>query len=165
MDHTISTRPPTLSPFRFDSTPQGEADVDPDQIAVRDGNSANHSGWGSDGFGFGDILDIVNPMHHIPVVSKIYRQLTGDEIAPAARALGGALLGGPVGLVTAIGNQIFEAKTGSDIGTATLAMMTGSRGAGETARPDGGGETTSQHLRWRAPARGQIKPRRKQALS
>jgi hypothetical protein len=159
MDHTISTRPPTLSPFRFDSTPQGEADVDPDQIAVRDGNSANDSGWGYDGFGFGDILDIVNPMHHIPVVSTIYRQLTGDEIAPAPRALGGAIFGGPVGLVAAIGNQIFEAETGSDIGTATLAMMSGSGRAGETAKPDGGGETSASQVAFSSTRPDQAAPR------
>lgn len=159
MDHTISTRPPTLSPFRFDSTPQGEADVDPDQIAVRDGNSANESGWGSDGFGFGDVLDIINPLHHIPVVSTIYRQITGDEIAAAPRALGGAVFGGPVGLVAAIGNQIFEAETGSDIGTTTLAMMSGSRNADQATTLDGTGEAPTPQLALAGARPDQIAPR------
>ncbi len=38
--------------------------------------------WDSDGFSFGDIVDIINPLQHIPVVSTIYREMTGDDIGP-----------------------------------------------------------------------------------
>ncbi|MBT5049270.1 MAG: hypothetical protein HOM58_12290 [Rhodospirillaceae bacterium] len=34
------------------------------------------------GFSFGDFLDIINPLQHIPVVSTIYRMVTEDEIGP-----------------------------------------------------------------------------------
>ena len=33
-----------------------------------------------DGFGFADLIDIINPLHHIPVVNVIYRNLSGDAI-------------------------------------------------------------------------------------
>ena len=53
------------------------------------------------GLSFGDLLDIVNPLHHIPVVSTIYRMVTGDEIGMRARLAGGALFGGPIGFAAA----------------------------------------------------------------
>ena len=125
MSNAIANHPPPLSPFRFDTSPQGEADVDPDQIAVREERNTGHNGWGADGFRFKDVLDIVNPLQHIPVVSSIYRMVTGDEIAPAPRALGGALFGGPIGLVAAVANQIMEDETGADFGDTALAMFNG----------------------------------------
>jgi hypothetical protein len=42
-------------------------------------------------FTFDDFIDIINPLHHIPVVSTIYRALSGDQIWVHARALGGGL--------------------------------------------------------------------------
>ncbi len=53
--------------------------------------------FGDDGFGFKDILDLVNPLQHIPVIGNLYRKLTGDTLAPAIRVAGGALFGGPLG--------------------------------------------------------------------
>lgn len=53
------------------------------------------------GLSFGDVLDIVNPLQHIPVVSTIYRMVTGDEIGMGARLAGGALYGGPLGIAAA----------------------------------------------------------------
>ena len=51
---------------------------------------------------FADFLDVINPLQHIPIVSSIYRAITGDEINGPARVLGGALFGGPLGLVAGI---------------------------------------------------------------
>jgi hypothetical protein len=53
-------------------------------------------------FSFGELLDIINPLHHIPIVSNIYRNMTGDEISPVARIAGGALFGGAIGGVTSL---------------------------------------------------------------
>ena len=53
--------------------------------------------FGDDGFNFKDVLDLVNPLQHIPVVGNVYRKLTGDVLAPAMRVAGGALFGGPLG--------------------------------------------------------------------
>ena len=38
--------------------------------------------FGPDGFTFLDMLDIINPLQHIPVVSTLYRAITGDTIEP-----------------------------------------------------------------------------------
>lgn len=51
--------------------------------------------------GFDDFLDMINPLEHIPVVSSIYRAVTGDTINPVARIAGDALYGGIFGLASA----------------------------------------------------------------
>lgn len=81
--------------------------------------------FGKDGMTFGDLLDIINPLQHIPIVSTIYRAMTGDEISPGARMVGGALFGGPFGLGFAIVNAAVEASTGEDIGDTILTALTG----------------------------------------
>ncbi len=89
--------------------------------ASGDGPSLNL--WGSDGFTFADLLDFINPLQHIPVVSTIYRSLTGDEIGNAARIVGGAALGGIGGAVTSLIDATVELATGKDIGGHVLAMI------------------------------------------
>lgn len=81
--------------------------------------------WDSDGFGFGDILDVINPLQHIPVVSNIYRELTGDDIGPLPRIAGGALFGGVVGAAISLVNVIIENGTGKDVGGLAIAMVLG----------------------------------------
>ncbi len=65
---------------------------------------------------FADLLDVINPLHHIPLVSTAYQEFTGDTITTGARIAGGALFGGPIGLFASIANSIFEQETGADIG-------------------------------------------------
>ncbi|WP_282604781.1 hypothetical protein [Pelagibius sp. Alg239-R121] len=74
-------------------------------------------------FGFWDFIDIINPLQHIPVVSTLYRELTGDEISAPARIMGGALYGGPLGFAASIGNAVLEEATGKDAGEMALAMV------------------------------------------
>jgi len=54
------------------------------------------------GFSFGDFIDVINPLHHIPGIAELYRSVTNDQISDEARKTGNALygfaLGGPVGL-------------------------------------------------------------------
>jgi len=78
--------------------------------------------FGSDGLTFGDILDVINPLQHIPVVSTLYREWTGDEIDPIPRIAGGTLFGGVVGAITSLVNVIVDEISGSDIGEHALAF-------------------------------------------
>lgn len=80
------------------------------------------------GLSFGDVLDTLNPLQHIPVVSSIYRELTGDTISPGARVAGGALYGGPIGLVASVFDAAVEAVSGSDLGEHVIATLTGDKG-------------------------------------
>ncbi len=76
--------------------------------------------WGKDGFNFADILDIVNPLQHIPVISKYYRELTHDEASEGSRMFGGLMFGGLTGgvngLVAALTNSAVRHETQQDLG-------------------------------------------------
>ncbi len=76
------------------------------------------------------LIDIINPLQHIPIVSTIYRKITGDEIAPAARLIGGGLFAGPLGLIAATASIVAEGVTGRDLGERALALF-----GGETNEP------------------------------
>ncbi|MFN7114619.1 MAG: hypothetical protein ACK4PK_09725 [Alphaproteobacteria bacterium] len=81
------------------------------------------------------VLDIINPLQHIPVISTMYRHITGDEISPVARIAGGALFGGPVGLAAGVVNAAVENSTGKDIGGNMLAMVSGGDKKPSPAKP------------------------------
>lgn len=57
---------------------------------------------------FEDVLDGLNPLHHLPGVGSVYRAVTGDEIQPAMRVLGAAVLGGPLGMILAALGSLAE---------------------------------------------------------
>ena len=79
--------------------------------------------FGQDGLTFGDLIDIINPLQHIPVISTIYRALTDDQIEPGSRLAGGALFGGGIGFASALFNAVLEDATGQDIGEHALAFV------------------------------------------
>ncbi|HVO95740.1 MAG TPA: hypothetical protein VMT22_22985 [Terriglobales bacterium] len=72
--------------------------------------------WQDDSFSFGDFLDIINPLQHLPIVATLYRNWTGDQIGMAPRVIGGALWGRLGGFVTGLINAVVEWFTGKDIG-------------------------------------------------
>jgi hypothetical protein len=77
------------------------------------------------GPGFGDFLDMINPLQHIPIINSIYREVSGDDIGVGARMAGGAIYGGVLGLAIAAVNSLVEAATGDDIGGHAIAMFKG----------------------------------------
>jgi hypothetical protein len=79
----------------------------------------------SGGFSFHDILNIVNPLQHLPVISTIYRAVTGDKINDFEKVAGDTLYGGVVGFVSSMADTIFEAVTGKDFGDTVLGLITG----------------------------------------
>ena len=80
---------------------------------------------GGEDIGFGDFIDLINPLHHLPVIGPLYREITGDEIKPAAQILGGFLYGGPVGLVASVSHAIAEEATGKDVTGHVMAALFG----------------------------------------
>lgn len=62
--------------------------------------------------GFKDLLDVINPLQHIPVIGHFYRKMTGDEISPTAQFVGGAIFGGPIGAAVAITDIAVREQTG-----------------------------------------------------
>ena len=75
------------------------------------------------GFSFDDLIDMVNPLQHIPVVGTLYRAITGDKMNTAPKILGDTLYGGVTGFVSSVADTIFEKVTGKSVGDTVLAMV------------------------------------------
>lgn len=82
---------------------------------------------------FSDVLSTLNPLQYIPIIGSIYRAVTGDKAPEAAQVLGGALLGGPLGLIASAANAVLEQSTGKDVGDRLVAWLTP-----DSAAPAGG---------------------------
>jgi hypothetical protein len=80
-------------------------------------------------FSFHDLVSIVNPLQHFPIVSTLYRKFTGDTIKPLEHIAGDTLYGGWMGLVSSVANLVFEKSTGKDFGDTVLAFLDGDKGA------------------------------------
>ncbi len=78
---------------------------------------------GDGGFSFKSILDSINPLQQLPVISTAYREISGDTISSGSRLIGGALIGGPVGFAIALLNEIVSSTTGKDIGGNIIAAV------------------------------------------
>jgi hypothetical protein len=50
---------------------------------------------------FDEVLQGLNPLHHLPGVGIAYRAVTGEDIHPVMRVLGAGILGGPLGMALA----------------------------------------------------------------
>lgn len=92
--------------------------------------SATEAGATTD-FSFSDFLDMINPLEHIPVVSSIYREITGETINPVSRVVGNIIYGGPMGIASGVlaaaggaAEATFEQSTGKDsIGNVIAALF------------------------------------------
>ncbi len=79
-----------------------------------------------DGHEFGhDLLEVLNPLQHIPIVGMIYRAMTHDAIEPVERVVGDAIYGGLAGVASAVGELLFQKVTGKDVGETLAALFTG----------------------------------------
>jgi len=87
--------------------------------------------WHGDEFSFHDVLDIINPLQHLPVISSIYRYFTGDEIGAIPRIAGDTLYGGPIGFVTGLVGAALKKDSGKDVGETAIALLTGDDGTGD----------------------------------
>ncbi|HEV2547942.1 MAG TPA: hypothetical protein VGU20_11430 [Stellaceae bacterium] len=87
--------------------------------------SRTHAWKDGGSFSFHDLLDTINPLQHIPVVSAIYRWLTGDTPGNVARIVGDGLFGGPLGLAAGAISVAVKEETGKDPGELALALVSG----------------------------------------
>ncbi|MDG5497178.1 hypothetical protein [Niveispirillum sp. BGYR6] len=86
-----------------------------------------------EGMSFWDVLDVVNPLQHIPIVNKIYQAVTGDTIKTPAKLAGSALFFGPIGLAVAAADAVVEKETGKD----TLDNVASMVGLGDKPQDEG----------------------------
>jgi len=116
---------PSISSIPFPALPQAQAAVSAPAAA---GAPASHSG-----FTFHDFLSIINPLQHLPVISTIYRAVTGDTIGVPEKIAGDALYGGLWGAVASVADAAFQAVTGKDFGDTVLSFLTGPHDHNNTA--------------------------------
>jgi hypothetical protein len=100
------------APTRIDIRPQSAA------------SGGESSFFGEDGLTFRDVLDAVNPLNHIPVISDMLASATGHTASTASRLVGGTLMGGPIGFVASLASVIFESSTGASPAQAVYAALT-----------------------------------------
>lgn len=74
-------------------------------------------------FGFDDLVDIVNPLQHLPIVGSLYRAISDDGISPVARVAGGALFGGVAGFFGAIASEVYEAIAGESVEETVVSLF------------------------------------------
>jgi hypothetical protein len=103
-----------LPSYHLFSPPAGESD-----------DTARKRAWKGDEFSFRDVLDIVNPLQHLPIVSSLYRWITGDSIGALPRMIGDGLYGGPIGFVTGLFNAVVKQESGKDLGEHVIALLDG----------------------------------------
>jgi len=87
----------------------------------------DNSFWGRDGFTFGDVLDMFNPLQHLPVVSKFYRESSQDDCCEGSKLIGGilfgGLMGGVSGVISSIANSAIRHETSQDVSEHLIAMV------------------------------------------
>ena len=74
---------------------------------------------------FHHLLDVVNPLQHLPVIGTIYRALTGEHLDPIEKIAGDTLYGGLWGAVSSVADVAFEAITGKSFEDTALALFKG----------------------------------------
>lgn len=61
---------------------------------------------------FHHLLDVVNPLQHLPLVGTLYRAITGEHLDPVEKIMGDTLYGGLWGAVSSIADVAFEGISG-----------------------------------------------------
>lgn len=128
-------------PARGDSVKPADSLAAPDKAADK-GAAKEERGffdriWGKEGFSFGALLDVINPLQHIPIVGTVYRAITGDSIGPASRIAGGTLFGGVIGLIASSIDSLVEEETGREFGQHLLAMKSDADQPSDPTTPTG----------------------------
>ena len=85
--------------------------------------STSFNMFGKDGFTFFDMLDIINPLQHLPGISFLYRKITGDTIDPGSRIIGGTILGGPIGAIANLTDVMLQQETGKDLAESARSLF------------------------------------------
>jgi hypothetical protein len=105
------------------SSAQGK-DAPKTQLAQSATSSAQPAALSDKSF-WDNVLDVINPLQHLPAVGTLYRQATGDKMGDLEKAAGDTLYGGPIGLASSLADAAFEKITGKDFGDTVLDFVEG----------------------------------------
>lgn len=65
-------------------------------------------------FTYGDLIDTINPLQHIPLLSAAYRAVTGEKISTASNVAGGTIYGGVFGGIAALAGSMLDILQGAE---------------------------------------------------
>jgi hypothetical protein len=83
----------------------------------------------SDGGGFfHHLLDVINPLQHLPIIGTLYRAITGEHIGPVEKVMGDTLYGGLWGAASSVADLAFEGVTGKSLEDTVLGWFSHSSG-------------------------------------
>jgi len=85
-----------------------------DTVQALTNQSPGNSAITAPSLSFSELLDIINPLHHLPVVGNFYRNMTGDDLSPVARVAGGTLYGGALGGLSSLAFAAIEEHSGQN---------------------------------------------------
>jgi hypothetical protein len=74
---------------------------------------------------FHHLLDVINPLQHLPVIGTIYRAMTGEHIGTVEKIAGDTLYGGMWGAVASVADVAFEGITGKSFEDTVLSLFKG----------------------------------------
>lgn len=100
----------------------------PDWSTATPAESSKLHLWANGEASFQDLLDTINPLQHLPIVSTIYGWITGNHnMGDVPRIAGDALYGGPMGALSGLFNALIKEETGKDLGEHAVALVIGDR--------------------------------------
>ena len=94
-----------------------------ENVTATASQSGNQDGGNQhEGF-FHHLLDVINPLQHIPVIGTIYRAITGEHIGSVEKIAGDTLYGGLWGAVSSVADVAFEGLTGKSVEDTVLSWF------------------------------------------
>jgi hypothetical protein len=123
MTHAVGSNRPYAFPT---SAPEGGEVATKITITPDSNSPPGATGFfGDDGLSFADVLDAINPLKHIPIVSDLIYDKPEEKASVASNLVGGALMGGPIGFVASIANEVFKSATGKGMAETVVAALSG----------------------------------------
>ena len=122
----MNTISESVSPWRAGTELAVTPEAAPGREMPPRGDTAEEDGFkvfGEDGFTFLDFIDIINPLQHFPLISTLYRELTGDTLDPGSSVIGSTLFFGPLGTAASVANVLIEDATGKDMTEHAMAFF------------------------------------------
>lgn len=91
-------------------------------LPIFDYSQAEQYVFGANGIELNDAFDTVNILQHVPIVSSIYQESSGQNISAIAKLGGGYLYGGVIGLGYAALDLAVEGFSGKSIGDSIVSF-------------------------------------------
>lgn len=121
---------PSPSPARSEArpAPQVESKAEPKaeskaESVISTATKTAETGVKKEESFFERLLDVVNPLQHLPVIGTIYRAVTGDKMGQFEKIAGDTLYGGMWGAISSIADVVFEGITGKSFEDTALSLL------------------------------------------